>query len=246
MAEEEKKTEKKTEKKEEKKVEEKVEEKKPEVKEESKTSVADEISKDVKEASKPAVAKKPEKKKAEKEKKVELEREYVIPLKRGVLKAPSYRRAKKAIRVIREFLVRHMKVRDRDLRKVKVDIDLNNEIWFRGIKKPANKIKVIAKKIDGIVYATLAEVPDVVKFKRARLEKRAANVDVSAKPKKSEKKEDKDKDKDGVEDKKEEAEDKKSGAVKEAKDQKAMAKSQKHTSAGAHKGNTAPVRKTLK
>jgi large subunit ribosomal protein L31e len=244
---EEKKTEKKPEKKEEEKLEEKVEEKKPEVKEESKTSVADEISKDVKEASKPAVAKKSEKKESKKEQKVELEREYVIPLKRGVLKAPRYRRAKKAIRVIREFLVRHMKVRDRDLRKVKVNIDLNNEIWFRGIKKPANKIKVIAKKIDGIVYAELADIPDVVKFKRARLEKRAANVaaTANAKPDKK-KKEDKDKDKDGVEDKKEEAEDKKSGAVKEARDQKNLAKSQKHTSAGAHQKKTAPIRKTLK
>ncbi len=74
--------------------------------------------------SKPAVEKpKKEKKSAVK---VELEREYVVPLKRGVLNVPHYRRAKKAVRVLKEFMVRHMGVRDRDLGKVKIDMYLNN------------------------------------------------------------------------------------------------------------------------
>lgn len=243
MAEEEKKTEK------EEKLKNKVKET-SKVKEESKTSVAEEVSKEVeksaKEASKPAVEKEKPDKESKKVAKVELEREYIIPLRRGVLKAPRYRRAKKAIRIIREFLVRHMKVRDRDLKKVKIDIDLNNEIWFRGIKKPANKIKVIAKKIDGIVYAELAEVPEVIKFKRAKLEKRAARAAAAAAKKPKKEKEEKDKDKDGIEDKKEEAEDRKSGSLIEAKEQKSLAKAEKHTAAGVHKQKTAPVRKTLK
>ena len=81
-----------------------------------------------KKQSKPAVAKKVSKKKKEVE--IEIEREYVVPLKKGVLNVPRYRRAKKAIRVLKEFMVRHMKVRDRDLKKVKIDIYLNNELWL--------------------------------------------------------------------------------------------------------------------
>jgi large subunit ribosomal protein L31e len=115
-----------------------------------------------KKESKPAVKKE---KKKEKEEKIELEREYIIPLKMQVLKVPRYRRAKKAVKTIKEFLAKHMKVEDRDIKKVKINIYLNNEIWFRGIKKPANKIKVKAVKKGGIVYAELAEVPEIIKFK---------------------------------------------------------------------------------
>ncbi|MFA4960589.1 MAG: 50S ribosomal protein L31e [Candidatus Pacearchaeota archaeon] len=126
-----------------------------------------------KKESKPAVAK--EKKKT-KEEKIELEREYIIPLKKQVLKVPRYRKAKKAVRTIKEFLARHMKVEDRDIKKVKVDIYLNNEVWFRGIRKPANKIKVKAIKKGGIVYAELAEPPEVVKFAMARDKKKKESV----------------------------------------------------------------------
>ncbi|MBT7102611.1 50S ribosomal protein L31e [archaeon] len=192
-----------------------------------------------------------DKKKSEKKdkgEKVELEREYVVPLKRGVLKAPQYRRAKKAVKVLKEFMVRHMNVRDSDLRKVKIDMHLNNELWFRGIKKPANKIKVKAKKIDGIVYVELAEVPEVVKFAMAR-EKKAAEAATAVKtkaPKKVKEDKDDDKDKDGVSDKKEEAEDKKSGAEKAAKTNKAVSKEMKHTAQGKHANKSMPVRKVLK
>jgi large subunit ribosomal protein L31e len=122
-----------------------------------------------KKESKPAIKKE---KKKEKEEKIELEREYTIPLKKQVLKVPRYRRAKKAVKTIKEFLAKHMKVEDRDIKKVKLDIYLNNEVWFRGIKKPANKIKVKAVKKGGIVYAELAEVPEVVKFKMQKEKRR--------------------------------------------------------------------------
>ena len=197
--------------------------------------------------SKPAVVK-AEKKDKKKGEVVELEREYVVPLKRGVLNVPRYRRAKKAVRVLKEFMVRHMGVRDRDLRKVKVDINLNNEIWFRGIKKPMNKIRVKAKKIDGVVYVELAEVPEVVKFKIAR-EKKVAEAVSAVKgkaPKKAKEDKDDDKDKDGVSDKKEEAEDKKAGAEKAAKSAKVKAKEVKHTAQGKHMKKVMPVRKVLK
>jgi len=184
--------------------------------------------------------------------KVELEREYVVPLRRGFLNVPRYKRAKKAVRILKEFMVRHMNVRDGDLKKVKVDMSLNNEIWFRGIKKPMGKVKVLAKKIDGIVYVELAELPDVVVFAKARetraLQKAKARGDrkrVTGDGKKGEK-EVADKDKDGVDDKAEEKEDVKSGAEKAARVEKAVAKEMKHTAQGKHMKKTMPVRKALK
>jgi len=195
----------------------------------------------------PAVTK--VKKKGKKtESKVKLEREYVVPLRKGFLNVPHYRRAKKAVKTLKEFMVRHMNIRDGDTRKVKVNIHLNNEIWFRGIKKPLAKIKVRAKKVAGIVYVELAEVPKVVKFKIAREEKaKAASVMDKKGVKKVEKeKVEADKDKDGVDDKKEEDERKKAGAEKAASAAKEKSKSLKHTAQGKHAQKTMPVRKVLK
>lgn len=112
---------------------------------------------------------------AEKENKSDkVEREYTIPLRREWNKVPQYKRAKKAIRAIREFLAQHMKVRDRDLNKIKVDRFLNEEVWFRGIKNPPSKIKVKAVKEGDIVRAELAVLPNALKFKKAREERREA------------------------------------------------------------------------
>lgn len=196
--------------------------------------------------SRPAVAK--DTKKKEKKSVVELEREYVVPLRKKVLVVPRYKRAKKAVRILKEFIVKHMGIRDRDLKKVKIDINLNNELWFRGIKKPANKIKVKAKKIDGIVYVELAEIPEVVKFAITRKEKREALAkDTKTKtPKKSEKMLEEDKDRDGVEDKKEEAEDRKAASEKAVKDTQTKIKETKHSTKAFHEKKTMPVRKSLK
>lgn len=202
--------------------------------------------KEIKKKSTPAVEKKIKPKKDEKKEIVELEREYIVPLKKGVLNVPQYRRAKKAIRILKEFIVKHMKVRDRDLKKVKIDMYLNNELWFRGIKKPANKIKVKAKKINGIVYVELADVPEVVGYKMAWAEKQKNKVDKS-KVKAPEKKEEVvDKDNDGVDDKVEEKETKKAGAERDAKAGKVAVKKIKHTAQGKHAKKTMPVRKVLK
>ena len=180
--------------------------------------------------------------KKDKEKEVvELEREYIVPLRRGFLKVPRYRRAKKAVRVLKEFMVRHMGVRDRDLGKVKIDGYLNNEIWFRGIKKPVNKIKVRAKKVGEIVYVELAEIPDVVAFAKAREIKRKL-VAEKVKPKKVKvEKEEK-----SEEEKVEEKEDVAAGAEKAARVEKAVAKEMKHTARGKHAQKVMPVRKALK
>lgn len=111
-------------------------------------------------------------KKAESKQK-SIEKEYVIPLRNKIQHVPKHKRAKKAVRIIREFLLRHMKIRDGDLKKIKIDLYLNEAIWIRGIKNPPIKIKVkaIHNKEDGIVRAELIDFPKKLKFKKLREEK---------------------------------------------------------------------------
>lgn len=77
---------------------------------------------------------------------------YVIPL-RDVKRAPRWKRSNKAVKDIREFLVKHMKSED-----VKLDRSINEKVWDRGSEKPPRKIRVRAMKFeDGQVQAELAE-----------------------------------------------------------------------------------------
>lgn len=121
-----------------------------------------------------------------------LEREYVIPLRNKWKKVPRYKRANKAIKTIKEFLVRHMGISDRDLNKVRLDKYLNEFVWAKGIRKPPIKIKVRAIKEGDIVRAELSEMPEKMKFKQARLEKREKKAaEIEKKRKKEEKPEEK-------------------------------------------------------
>ncbi len=107
------------------------------------------------------------------EPKIILEREYIVPLRHGWLKVPKYKRANKAVKTLKEFIARHMKVYDRDLKEIRIDINLNNEIRFRGMKKPPAKIKVKAEKYDnGIVKVYLVDIPEIIKYKLAREKKK--------------------------------------------------------------------------
>jgi len=167
-----------------------------------------------------------EEKKKTKTDSVVLEREYIIPLRKGFLRAPKYRRAKKAVRLIKEFLVRHMQVRSRDLKLVKIDTYLNNELWFRGIKNPMHKIKVKAVLKDGFVHASLAEPSEYVKFTMARDAKaKVASEKIKEKKGKKEEKEEAKTD----EQKTEEKEKEKATVEAGLEQQKAEAKEMKRT-----------------
>ena len=85
------------------------------------------------------------------------ERTLTINLRKEIMKVPDYKRAKKAVTAIREFLQRHMKAEAKD---VKIGKYLNLKIWEHGIKKPVHKVTVVAKKDDkGIVTAELPNIP---------------------------------------------------------------------------------------
>lgn len=129
--------------------------------------------------------------KKDSEPKISIEREYIIPLRRQWLKVPEYKRANKAVKAIKEFVARHMKVYDRDLNKIKIDKILNNEIRFKGMRKPPSKVKVRVKKFDdGIVRVELSEIPRIIQYKLDR-EKKQKEKAQKAKPKKAEKPEEK-------------------------------------------------------
>jgi large subunit ribosomal protein L31e len=93
----------------------------------------------------------------------ELERVYVIPL-RNVKRVKTSNQAPKAIKTIRNYLIRHMKVEEKN---VWIDDSLNREIWSKGRYNIPNKIRVRAVKFeDGIVEASLPELG----FKKSRRE----------------------------------------------------------------------------
>ncbi len=80
-----------------------------------------------------------------------LERTYNIPLRKEYMKAPRWKRTKKAVNAIREFLIKHMKSPT-----VKLGKELNLKMWQHGIRNPPHHIKVTALKDEkGIVMANL-------------------------------------------------------------------------------------------
>lgn len=109
---------------------------------------------------------------AEAKKESTIEREYTIPLRKKIRVVPRYKKTNKAVKSIKEFLARHMKVYDRDLNKIKIDKYLNEYLWFRGIRNPPHKVKVKAIKDGDIVRVELAEMTRNLKFKKMREEKR--------------------------------------------------------------------------
>src|SRR4030042_6482198 len=114
--------------------------------------------------------------------KIMFEREYIVPLRKGWLKVPRYKRANKAIKTLKEFISKHMKIYGRDLRKVKVDELVNNEIRFRGMYKPLAKIKIKAKKYDNdIVRVELVDFPVHVKFAKLREGKKLLELEKKTK-----------------------------------------------------------------
>ena len=81
------------------------------------------------------------------------ERIYTVPLGRAWV-APRYRRAEKAVTVLRKFVQRHMKPEE-----IIIDPSVNEAIWARGIKNPPRKIRVrLSKDDEGFVTVSLAEV----------------------------------------------------------------------------------------
>jgi len=110
-----------------------------------------------------------------------MERIYTIPLRKEFQKAPSYKRASKARRALREFLVKHMKVKE-----VKIGKYLNEKIWERGPKNPPHKVNVKVTKDGDVAHAELVDAP-IEKVKKTK--KSTKKKDIKKKEVKTEEKE---------------------------------------------------------
>jgi large subunit ribosomal protein L31e len=67
---------------------------------------------------------------------------------------PQYRRTDRVINIVKDFAKRHMKTDD-----IKIDQDLNSQIWSRGKTNPPRKVRVkMVKDEDETVIVSLYEV----------------------------------------------------------------------------------------
>jgi len=89
-------------------------------------------------------AEKPVEKQETEEEKEEIEiveeRMYVVPFRR-VWTTPRGKRTPRAVRVLREYVARHMKVEE-----VVISNEVNEQIWSRGISKPPRNLRIRAVK----------------------------------------------------------------------------------------------------
>lgn len=80
------------------------------------------------------------------------EKIYTIPLAE-VKKVPRYKRAGRAMKVVRDFLSKHSKEKE-----IKIDATVTEKIWACGARNPPVKIRAkLTKRDDGTSLATLAE-----------------------------------------------------------------------------------------
>ena len=78
---------------------------------------------------------------------------YTINLGKAWI-TPQYRRTDRVINIVKDFAKRHMKTDD-----IKIDQDLNRQIWSRGKTNPPRKVRVkMVKDEDETVIVSLYEV----------------------------------------------------------------------------------------
>ncbi len=95
------------------------------------------------------------KKDEKKEKKIVLERVYNVPLRKMYQRAARWKRTNRAVKAVREFVLKHMKATE-----VKIGKYANLKLWKHGIRNPPHHIKVECKKDeDGIVKVELVGAP---------------------------------------------------------------------------------------
>ena len=102
-------------------------------------------------------------KKEEAEEEIVEERIYTIPLSRAWISPPK-KRAPRAVRIVRSFIQKHMKIKTEveeegeEPEKLVLSNEVNQKIWSRGIKEPPRNIRVRAvKDKEGVITVYLAE-----------------------------------------------------------------------------------------
>jgi large subunit ribosomal protein L31e len=102
------------------------------------------------------------KEKEELEEDIVEERFYTIPLRKAWISTRK-KRAPRAARIVKSFVLKHMKVRteaegEEEPERLVIDNEVNEKLWNRGIEKPPRKIRVrVVKDKEGVVTVLLAE-----------------------------------------------------------------------------------------
>lgn len=103
------------------------------------------------------------KKKKKEEEEIVEERTYTIPLRKAWIMPPN-KRAPRAIRIIKGFITKHMKLEtqvaeeEETPKKLVITDEVNRKVWSKGIEKPPRKIRVrAAKDKEGNITVYLAE-----------------------------------------------------------------------------------------
>ena len=109
-------------------------------------------------------AKPPSREEKVEEEEIVEERVYTVPLGKCWIVPPN-KRAPRAMRMIRSFVMKHMKLEARgekeeeeEPKRLVISNDVNERVWGRGIEKPPRKIRIrAAKDKEGNVTVYLAE-----------------------------------------------------------------------------------------
>jgi large subunit ribosomal protein L31e len=120
---------------------------------------------------------------------------YIIPLRKSFQQAAPLKRTPKALRAVKDYLMKHCKVED-----VKLGKHLNEYIWAKGITNPPHKVSVVVlidattakAELEGFTYEEAKKIvkkQEAQSFKEKMQEKLAATKDKTKKS--DEKKEEK-------------------------------------------------------
>jgi large subunit ribosomal protein L31e len=136
------------------------------VEEEEKPAAETEKTEEVEEEAPAEEEEKPSKREKEEEEEIVEERIYTIPLGKARI-MPGNKRAARASRMIRRFIIKHMKIEapgegeteeEEEPKRVIISNEVNEKIWSKGIEKPPRNIRVrAAKNKEGNVTIYLAE-----------------------------------------------------------------------------------------
>jgi len=82
---------------------------------------------------------------------MKLERIYTVPLRKAY-DTVRRKRVPRAVKILREFIGRHMKA---DGERILISKGLNTHLWLRSIMKPPRRVKVRLIKDEGVIRAYL-------------------------------------------------------------------------------------------
>jgi large subunit ribosomal protein L31e len=104
---------------------------------------------------------------------------YTVTLKQNTLTAPKWRRTKKAVTILREYLEKHTKSDN-----IRISRWVNEHLWSKGGKNPPSKISVkVTKEKDNVINVELAELSERAKREAKKLEAMKAAAKESEKSK---------------------------------------------------------------